>query len=396
MEYLTVGFNPLAEPVGDTDALFDMGELPENAFRGVASVFGGIVDAYIPTIIHRGAFNKTLQESVRGIKILWQHDSHEPIGLPTSLFESDEGLVFQASVSRTTRGRDAITLMRDGVLDAVSIGFDSIKEDMEQVDDGSMVRHIREIRLWEISVVTFGADPNARIREVNSLPGAAIIKEQASINTGRLELQVVGRYLDLPLSDRSQEWNKAAAQNRVRTWADATEAPNNKSAKQFVQWDAPGDSHGDYRLPVADFLDGQLVAVPKAIFAAAAQVMKGTDLPEDELPKIQRHLGSYYRKMRKTFDDDSIVAPWELGEGAEPTTASLSMYSTDDRNFLVGQFLVAGTISPKVAMSILALDTEAESGNPLTPTPVDQLERQLQVAELAMADAFTATYPQGQ
>lgn len=171
MEKLLIGFNPLSQPIGDTDTVMDLGELPENHFRGVASVFGHPVDAYMPTIIHRGAFKKTLAEGGRKALILWQHDSNEPIGKPVKMFESEEGLVIEAAISRTTRGRDALQLMRDGVITALSIGFDSIKEDMETLPDGAQIRHVREIRLWEISLVSWGADSLAAIREVNSHNG---------------------------------------------------------------------------------------------------------------------------------------------------------------------------------------------------------------------------------
>jgi HK97 family phage prohead protease len=395
MEYLTVGFNPLAEPIGDQDNLLDLGELPENAFRGVASVFGGIVDAFIPTIIHRGAFTKTLQEQVRGIKILWQHDTSEPIGLPTKLFEGEEGLVFQAAVSRTQRGKDALVLMRDGVLDAVSIGFDPIKEEVQEAPDGSMVRHIREVRLWEISIVTFGADPNARIREINEHPAAKTIQEQAEINTGRLELQVVQRFLDLPLLDRNRAWDAQAAKNRVRDWADVEEAPNKKYQRCWVFWERPGNQFSQYKLPIADIDQGELVAVPRAIFAAAAAVQGargGVDIPENELPKVRRHLASYYRKMRREFDDPSIVPPWEMSEFSADL---FKHYSAEDAGYLVGQALLEG-LSTKVAKEALALVTDAESHEALTPDTVNtfDLDRQLADAELAMAEAFYAADPE--
>jgi HK97 family phage prohead protease len=169
MEKLNVGWLPLNEPMGEKDNLWDLGELPEGHFRGVASVFGGVVDAQIPTIIHRGAFTKTLQEGGRKVVILWQHNDAEPIGVPVKMFETEEGLAIEARISRTTRGRDALTLMRDGVLTAMSIGFDPIKAETQTMADGSIVRHVREVRLWEVSLVTWGADPNAEIREVNSL-----------------------------------------------------------------------------------------------------------------------------------------------------------------------------------------------------------------------------------
>ncbi len=395
MEYLTVGFMPTGD---DQDMLLDLGDLPENSFRGVASVFGGIVDAYVPTIIHRGAFAKTLSEAGRGIKILWQHDVDEPIGVPTKLFESDEGLVLQANISRTQRGRDALVLLRDGVVDGLSIGFDPIKEDIEKNEDGSMVRHVREVRLWEVSVVTWGADPNARISEVNSHPNAkAFSKDQ--LNIGKLEIQTVQRFLDLPLLDRDREWDSGDAEDRVRTWAKAEEGPNRKYQQAFVYWDGQGQSFGDYKLPLVDIVDGAPQVVPRAVFAAAAAVQGargGVDIPEDEMDAVKRHLGSYYRRMRKKFDDESIIPPWQLGEGAEPVAQSYSHYQPVERQYLVGQALMEGFITPNVASAALSLDKDAESSETLTPIPVDDLERQLLDAELAMSEAFVAAYPSEQ
>jgi len=400
MEYLTVGFNPLAEPVGDGADVLNLGELPENAFRGVASVFGGIVDAWLPTIIHRGAFTKTLQESARGVKILWQHNADEPIGLPSTLFEGEEGLVIQGDVSRTQRGRDALILLRDKVIDSMSIGFDTIKETTEQQADGTSIRHIHEVRLWEISLVTFGADPNARIMEVNNHPAAKTLSAQTTLNPGKLEVQVVQRFLNLPLADRGREWDSAAAKSRVRDWAGAEETPNTRYARCWVFWEAPGDQFGQYKLPIGDIVDGELTAVPRGIFAAAAAVQGargGVDIPEDEIPAVQRHLSSYYRKMRAEFDDPSIVPPWEMSEFSVQT---LAHYSRDDAAWLVGQALYQDAdpvlgLSLESAVEALTLVMEAESHNALTPAPaVDGIERQLQEAELAMAEAFSAVDPQ--
>lgn len=155
----------LAEDVAEGDDLLDLGQLAEGEFRGMAVTFGSPIDAHLPTFIQRGAFTKTIKERQRAIPILWQHNIDEPIGKPTKLFETEEGLVLQAQISRTTRGRDALTLMRDGVINALSVGFDPVIFDFVEQDDG-MVRFIREARLHEISVVTMGADPRADIREV--------------------------------------------------------------------------------------------------------------------------------------------------------------------------------------------------------------------------------------
>jgi HK97 family phage prohead protease len=138
-------------------------------FKGLASVFDELVEAYEPSVILRGAFTETLQQHGDDVKVLWQHDTSEPIGRPTELYESDRGLEITARISRTARGLDAMNLIKAGVLDSLSIGFTA--EDFHYRGDGhgDRIRYIERLRLFEVSVVTWGAADNARIYEAASL-----------------------------------------------------------------------------------------------------------------------------------------------------------------------------------------------------------------------------------
>lgn len=167
----------------------------EGTFSGVASVFGSIVDAWVPSIIVPGAFTKTLRESSARVKLLHQHDSHEPIGKPSRLQETQAGLEIEAKISQTSRGKDDLILMRDGVIDEMSIGFDPIEGKVEMIplskaieqgiatnptqwahrDENEIVRIIREVRLWEVSLVTWGADAMTNIVSVHSMQAARSI-----------------------------------------------------------------------------------------------------------------------------------------------------------------------------------------------------------------------------
>lgn len=138
-------------------------------FEGYASVFNTLIDAHVPTIIERGAFKKTLSEQWDRIKILWQHNSEEPIGRPLELREDNRGLFLRAQLSGTPRGLEAAQLLRDGILTEMSIGFDPIKFYMDNTGS-EPVRHITELRLWEISLVTFAANAEAKITRVHHRP----------------------------------------------------------------------------------------------------------------------------------------------------------------------------------------------------------------------------------
>jgi HK97 family phage prohead protease len=142
----------------------------EGTFSGWASVFGSKVESWIPSQIHRGSFKKTIKERSRQIKVLWQHDMYDAIGLPTLLEERDKGLYIEAKLTLTSKVRDYLMLMKDGVVDALSIGFDAIKFSFQEDEDSKvLIRHIQEIRLYEVSAVTLGADSKALITEVHSL-----------------------------------------------------------------------------------------------------------------------------------------------------------------------------------------------------------------------------------
>src|SRR5215210_8947869 len=91
---------------------------------------------------------------------------------------------------------------------------------------------------------------------------------------------------DLELAARDRAWDGDAAEKRVRTWAGATDEPNEKYRNAHVWYDA--DAKGNftaYKLLIADVVDGNLVAVPRAVMAAAGVVQGargGVSLPEKD------------------------------------------------------------------------------------------------------------------
>ena len=115
-------------------------------------------------VIMPGAFTKTIAErgpdsSKPEIAYLWQHDTCKPLGKLMVLREDNFGLYFEAKMSDTTYGQDALKLYRDGVITQHSIGYQVIKS-IETQTEGEEVEQIFEVKLWEGSAVTFGANPN--------------------------------------------------------------------------------------------------------------------------------------------------------------------------------------------------------------------------------------------
>jgi hypothetical protein len=117
----------------------------------------------------------------------------------------------------------------------------------------------------------------------------------------------VTSFQDLPMADRDREWDGDAAEKRVRRWAGAEDAPNEKYRDAHVWYDADKkDNFTAYKLLVADVVDGKLVAVPRGVMAAGNVMVGGrggVDVAEDR-DRVKSHQAKYYAKM-----DDS--PPWE-------------------------------------------------------------------------------------
>ena len=134
----------------------------KRTIEGYASTFGN--KDYVGDIVDPGAFTKTIRERADRIKFLWQHS--DPLGKPLRMEEDSKGLYVEAYISNTTLGNDALELVKDGVIDRFSIGYDVLNDSYE---NETKSRHLKELRLWEFSLVTFPANDGAALTGVKSL-----------------------------------------------------------------------------------------------------------------------------------------------------------------------------------------------------------------------------------
>ena len=142
-------------------------DMDERTFKGYASTWD---EDKVGDVIHQGSFIKSINEAfpAKRIKVLWQHS--EPLGMPTEMYEDNIGLYVKGKVSKTRLGDEALELMRDGVVDRMSIGFMIPQGKADYDEDG--VRHIREVKLMEFSPVTFPANEAAIITGVKNIEQA--------------------------------------------------------------------------------------------------------------------------------------------------------------------------------------------------------------------------------
>lgn len=140
-------------------------DIAGRVFSGYASTFDVDLGG---DIITQGAFKKTIEGRQQAVKILWQHN--EPIGKSMRLYEDSIGLFVEGKVSKTRLGDEALELMRDRVVDQMSIGFSIPAGKSEMSEDG--LRIIREVKLYEFSPVTFPMNENAIITSVKNMKDA--------------------------------------------------------------------------------------------------------------------------------------------------------------------------------------------------------------------------------
>lgn len=134
----------------------------DGRFSGYASVFN-VVDNHNDIIV-RGAFQNTIKDRGKSIKLLWQHKQDEPIGVFEQMFEDEMGLYVQGRLLLdVARAREAYALLKQGAISGLSIGYSPVQY---KIDAGNGTRILSAIELWEISLVTFPANAAASVTVV--------------------------------------------------------------------------------------------------------------------------------------------------------------------------------------------------------------------------------------
>ena len=137
----------------------------EGRFSGYASVFD-VIDYYDDEIL-RGAFAKSIAEKMP--VMLWQHDSAEPIGVYESIREDGIGLWIEGRLLLDLeKGREAYILLKNQAIRGLSIGYVPTLWEWENRENRH-IRVLKEIDLWEVSLVTFPANPKALVDDVKSI-----------------------------------------------------------------------------------------------------------------------------------------------------------------------------------------------------------------------------------
>jgi HK97 family phage prohead protease len=143
-------------------------DVVKGIITGYFSIFGN-KDADGDIVIP-GAYKKTLKENGPDspkprILHLYMHDSMKPLAKPSVLKEDKTGLYFESQISQTALGKDVIQLYQDKVLTEHSIGYQIVKRER---DEEREEQKLIELKLWEGSTVSWGANMDAVVNSVKA------------------------------------------------------------------------------------------------------------------------------------------------------------------------------------------------------------------------------------
>lgn len=137
---------------------------------GYASLFGKCDQG--GDVVGKGAYGKSLTAlgaANRSVKMLWQHDPAQPIGVWDEVREDEKGLYVKGRIlTDVEKGREAAALIAAGAIDGLSIGYRTVRAQK----DGKGQRLLSELELWEVSLVTFPMLPDARVGAKGDTPNA--------------------------------------------------------------------------------------------------------------------------------------------------------------------------------------------------------------------------------
>jgi HK97 family phage prohead protease len=133
----------------------------DHGIEGYASLFGKRDQG--GDVVLKGAYAASLKRLAAGgraVKMLWQHDPTQPIGIWDEVREDANGLWVKGRLlTEVDKGREAAALLAAGAIDGLSIGYRTVRAER----DGKGQRLLQELELWEVSLVTFPMLPEARV-----------------------------------------------------------------------------------------------------------------------------------------------------------------------------------------------------------------------------------------
>jgi len=310
--------------------------LPSRSISGVAVTYDETATVVDGTKVR---FEQgSLPTTGRDPKILGQHDSNQIVGKVVDRVDTPEGMMFTAKISATRLGDEYMTLMKDGVIDAVSVGVNPTK--FRYDDDGTM---IIESAVWsELSLVSEGAFSGAVITQV----AASIPQTQPQI-----ELNETIPTQEKPMSDQIETPVVEAAQSTVdKLWA--------KPAREFAM-PTPGEYLAAMHIGGDTLVNVQAAAKAAAMKRQSALQAAAGDILTTDTPGLLP-----VPVLGPLFQDINFVRPVVTAFGAR------AMPATPSKTFTRPTITTHTSAATQTEGSAVSATTMVIAANTVTKTTV--------------------------
>ena len=342
--------------------VYEIKEVDGRVVTGFASIFGNI-DSYGDRMV-KGSFKKTINEGMDHIRHLWQHKfSDPPIATIKELTEVSRGQLTDSIkekypeatggllVSReyldTPRGEEILQGITKGAIKEMSFGFDPIKFDFEE-EKGSkpqLIRNLREVRLWDISDVNWGANP-----ATVAAKSAVLFKDTGAVD---------------------EEWQAPTLEDfTTGVWDDLSEAEKSRIECHYAY--AGQDAFDSIKFAHHKVIDGGVGPVVwKGVAACMTALIGVNDIPEEDRKGVYEHLSQHYKQFDKQPPDYKFV---------EAMSKTLALTEEEIASGIVGYFNsravgIESAFANLKELLLTAKPWEAEKSNPaLTFVALQKLE----------------------
>jgi HK97 family phage prohead protease len=322
-------------------------------------------------------FLKTIQERGKRVKVFYAHDWDKLLGPAPSVLNEDAVGLFAAgrlTLDSFWAGEVAWPLMKDGALTEGSFGYETIKADY--ADDH--VRHLREVKLYEISPVPLGMNPLTQLNAIKSyLSGrnpSQFLDDEWRRLLAPLTKGAIAPHTS-PKADEDLAWDGAAAVGA------AEGARQLRMMHAWMDDDGDPDSKSSYKLP-HHLPDGKVVL--RGCQAAAGAMMGARTpiaIPEADMAGVRRHIAGHYHQFDRT-------APWEEEAGVEAYLETLEVITHELK---VGRVLSAASVEKArsalaaVQAALEALNTLLAAAEPEPDKAHSALKQKMRAAQVALS-----------
>jgi HK97 family phage prohead protease len=284
--------------------------------QGYAATFGQIADlGQFRETIQRGAFKNTLASDTE-ILFLFNHDDSLLLGRRSAgnltLTEDEIGLKFSCSLADTSVAKDVYENLKAGNLRECSFGFYADGEQWSKLPDGTPLRTLTSVKLFDVSVVSFPAYQGTSAIARNVVPADVEKRMTRAMSTdtdGALIPSGGPVSFSKHAEKRDDEWNEQDAVNGIVQWASeddrsaGTKINSSKLSQGFAYVSGEGRSLSDYQLPHHVVVDGKLAHHFTGSLRALGNLASGkTSVPAEHRAEVRDHL---IQELQCFQNDDS-------------------------------------------------------------------------------------------